>query len=89
MDCCNYMQYRHHQPYYGSHCYDPLPAYHGDFYGQQAYQEYYGNPPYYPQQWPCAASFPGTTAVIVVVFSSPACIRCSLPTLLSIDLESN
>lgn len=59
MDCCNYMQYRHHQPYYGSHYYEPMP-YHGDFYGQQVYQEYYGNTSYY-QQWPCASSpFPGT-----------------------------
>lgn len=59
MDCCNYMQYRHHQPYYGSQYYDPLPAYHGDYYSQQMYQEYYGNS-YYPQQWQCATSFPGT-----------------------------
>ncbi|XP_044267582.1 uncharacterized protein LOC123013234 isoform X2 [Tribolium madens] len=55
MDCCNYMQYRHHQPYYGSHYYEPMP-YHGDFYGQQVYQDYYGTTPYYHQQWPCASS---------------------------------
>nr|XP_015835299.1 PREDICTED: uncharacterized protein LOC657567 isoform X3 [Tribolium castaneum] len=55
MNCCNYMQYRHHQPYYGSHYYEPMP-YHGDFYGQQLYQDYYGTTPYYHQQWPCASS---------------------------------
>lgn len=61
MDCCNYMQYRHHQTYYGTQYYEPLPQYHGEFYGQQMYPDYYGNTPYYPQHWQCAtSSFSGT-----------------------------
>ncbi|KAJ8918340.1 hypothetical protein NQ315_008033 [Exocentrus adspersus] len=59
MDCCNYMQYRHHQPYYGSQYYhEPLPPYHGEFYGHHVYHDYYGNTPYYPpQHWQHAGTF--------------------------------
>lgn len=53
MDCCNYMPYRHHQPYYGSqYFHENFPTYHGEFYGQPMYNDYYGMSPYYaPQQW--------------------------------------
>ncbi|XP_050504378.1 uncharacterized protein LOC126883174 [Diabrotica virgifera virgifera] len=54
MDCCNYVPYRHHQGYYGYYN-EPLPPYHGDFYGHHnMYHDYYGNiNPYYSphQHW--------------------------------------
>ncbi|XP_072389229.1 uncharacterized protein [Diabrotica undecimpunctata] len=54
MDCCNYVPYRHHQGYYGYYN-EPLPPYHGDFYGHHnMYHDYYGNiNPYYTphQHW--------------------------------------
>ncbi|XP_074040313.1 uncharacterized protein isoform X3 [Leptinotarsa decemlineata] len=53
MDCCNYVPYRPHQPYYGYYN-EPLPPYHGEFYGHHnMYHDYYRNvgPYYSPQHW--------------------------------------
>ncbi|CAH1105432.1 unnamed protein product [Psylliodes chrysocephalus] len=53
MDCCNYVPYRQHQGYYGYYN-EPLPPYHGDFYGHHnMYHDYYGNinPYYSPHHW--------------------------------------
>ncbi|XP_057667611.1 uncharacterized protein LOC130900762 isoform X6 [Diorhabda carinulata] len=60
MDCCNYVPYRHHQGYYGYYN-EPLPPYHGEFYGHHnMYYDYYGNiNPYYSphQHWQGSAVF--------------------------------
>ncbi|XP_056648534.1 uncharacterized protein LOC130452988 isoform X2 [Diorhabda sublineata] len=60
MDCCNYVPYRHHQGYYGYYN-EPMPPYHGEFYGHHnMYYDYYGNiNPYYSphQHWQGSAVF--------------------------------
>ncbi|XP_017786485.1 PREDICTED: uncharacterized protein LOC108569439 isoform X2 [Nicrophorus vespilloides] len=64
MDCCNYMSYKNH--YYGTQQYfEQMPQYHGEYYNNPTYSEYYGNnTPYYssyPWQHCNTASFPDYT----------------------------
>lgn len=69
------MSYRHHQPYYGSQYFpDNFPTYHGDFYGQHLYHDYYGTTPYYnPQHWQGFMP-PGKKNSFILMFIKSSCV---------------